>query len=76
MGGADGADGGIIMNDIDIRTLVLLGASLFSVFAGGFFAHKAKTTEKFAFLVISVIFAVICLVGILLAVLSMIFGKS
>ncbi len=61
------------MGNIDIRTLAIIGASLFSAVAGTFFAHQAKKTEKFALLVISVIFAVLCFVGIILAVLSMIF---
>lgn len=61
------------MDNMDTRTLIILCASLFSAIAGGFFAHRAKKTEKFAMLVISVIFAVICFVGIILAVLSMIF---
>lgn len=61
------------MDNMDTRTLIILCASLFSAIAGGFFAHHTKKTEKFAMLVISVIFAVICFVGIILAVLSMIF---
>lgn len=61
------------MDNMDARTLALLCASLFSAITGGFFAHRAKKTEKFALLVISVIFAALCLVGIILSVLSMIF---
>lgn len=61
------------MGNMDTRTLIILCASLFSAIAGGFFAQQAKKTEKFALLVISVIFAVLCFVGIILAVLSMIF---
>ena len=61
------------MENMDIRTLLLLCASLFSAIAGGFFAQLAKKTEKFALLVISVVFAALCLVGIILSVLSLIF---
>lgn len=61
------------MENMDIRTLALLCGSLLAALFGGFFAHRAKKTEKFAFLVVSVVFAAICLVGIILSVLSMIF---
>lgn len=61
------------MGDIDTRTLIIVFASLFSAMAGIVCAHRAKKTEQLAMLVISVIFAVLCLVGIILAILSLIF---
>ena len=59
------------MENMDIRTLLLLCASLFSAIAGGFFAKREKKTDKFALLVVSVVFAPLCLVGIILSVLSL-----
>ena len=61
------------MRNMAITTPFLLCASLFSAIAGGFFAQRAKKTAKFALLVISVVFASVCLVGIILSVLSLIF---
>ncbi len=66
------AYGGIKMDE---RSLMILCAALLSAVIGGFFAHKAKKTEKFSFLVISIAFAVICFVGIILAAISMFTSK-
>lgn len=67
-----GAYGGIKMDKV---SLIILCASLFCAVIGGFFAQKAKKTEKMPYLVVSVFFAVACLVGIILGAVSIFTAK-
>ena len=60
---------------MDERSLIILCAALFSAVVGGFFAQKAKKTEKLVYLEVSVIFAVACLVGIVLGAISIFTAK-
>lgn len=60
---------------MDERSLIILCAALLFAVVGGFFAKKAKKTEKLAYLVVSVIFAVACFVGIVLGAISIFTAK-
>lgn len=59
----------------DPKALLFILIGLFSGVAGGVLAQKAKKFGKMAPFVASLVFAVLCAVCVLLAVLAMILSK-
>ena len=59
----------------DMRSFIFIIAAFVCGAIGGFLASKAKKNNKAAFLVASLVFALLCLIGIIAAVISLVMSK-
>lgn len=60
----------------DIRSFIFIIFALVCGISGMFFSRKAEKNEKKSFLIISVILAALCIIGIIAAVISMVLAKK
>lgn len=60
----------------DMRSFVIILFALLCGLSGMFFSRKAEKNQKKFFLIISIILAVLCIVGIIAAVISMVIAKK
>ena len=74
MGGIDG--GMTVFQNNDPKALLFILAGLISGLIGGFLAQKAKKSGKMPPFIASLVFAALCAVCVMLAVLVMILEKS
>lgn len=60
----------------DMRSFVIILLALLCGLSGMFFSKKAEKNGKKSFLIVAAILAILCVIGIIAAVISMVIAKK